>query len=180
MPTDVTGHFLDNSTLVAIYIDTNKGQGPEGFIRVDTYSVTNHPGPLRWQPWQRRTLSLLDGGDVNGGKCVIGVCAEGGALSLSGVISFYRAPGEGSGPESPFDGPNPRRHDGRMPCTHRVIGGGPLGKDAFFYPLMDVDLSGGIIPAPFKNRGNYFYGVCVRQIGTDTFYICDPEMEIGP
>jgi hypothetical protein len=187
MPIDVTGHFVPGTTLVTIFVNPAKPVGPEGFVRVDDYCVTPNLGPLPWQTGGKKTLTSLQGGHVDGGRCLLGVCAERADLELYSVVSTYRAPAAGPGPESPFVGPNPRRNDTPLICTHRILNGGPPpqpgqpGPNVFFYPiLVDPGHGGNWHGEQFLNKGNYFYTVCVRIGAAPAFHICDPEMEIGP
>jgi hypothetical protein len=180
--TDVPGHFVDGSTMVTCFLNPDDTiQGLEGFVRMSEYSVNKLVGPLTWLKKGKRTLTVDEGGRSDGGRCLLGISALQPDLRLASVVTFHRAPGTDSGPESPFAGENPRRHDTELVCTHRIVGGGPNKEDVCFYPVLgSIDASGNWSGEEFKNKGNYFYTVCVRLIGTDRFFICDPEMEIGP
>ncbi len=188
--TDVPGNFADGTTLVTFHIDPAKPQGPEGFIRADSYSVNPQTGPLTWKPFGEVTLNKSLGGE-KGRRCLMGVCAPRSDLSLSAVVSFYRAPGtsvDPNWPNSPFSDPNPRRMD-LAPCTHRIIHGGANSEDVFFYPILaQRDANGQILNSDglliggeeFVKGGNYFYTMCVKDNASGKFFICDPEMEIDP
>ena len=177
---DVTGNFVDGTTLVTFVIDPEKTQGPEGFVRADSYSVNPQIGLLTWSRMGEVTLDKSAGGEV-GRRCLLGVCAASSTLTLSSVVSFYRAPGDIGHLNSPFADPNPRRSQ-QVVCTNRILGGGPDGKDMFFYPILArLDANGEVLTGEeFVNPGNYFYTMCVRLNGTDRFFVCDPEMEIEP
>lgn len=178
--TDVQGNFADGTTLVTFLIDPQKTQGPEGFVRADSYSVNPQTGPLTWSRMGEVTLNK-DAGGVVGKACLLGVCAPTSTLSLSSVVSFYRAPGDVGHTNSPFPDPNPRRSQ-QVLCTHRIIKGGAEGEDLFFYPILArLNENGEVLSGEeFVNSGNYFYTMCVRLNGTERFFICDPEMEIEP
>lgn len=173
--------FAGDSTLVTLFVDTNVKPDPagEGFVRVQSYSVNRQAGPLSWIALGPKTLTVKEGGTASGGRCLLGVCGPSPEEKLSAVVSFYRAPETPSGPESPFDLPATLRFDAPLACTNEIVA--PDGSTLFFYPLIANRLPGGKWTGePFKHPGNYFYTVCVRKQGTTDFYICDPEMEIGP
>ncbi|MFN7939438.1 MAG: hypothetical protein U0R19_39290 [Bryobacteraceae bacterium] len=178
--TDVPGNFADGTTLVTFLIDPQKEQGPEGFVRADSYSVNPQIGPLTWYRMGEVTLNK-DAGGVKGRRCMLCVCAATSSLSLSSVVSFYRAPGDFGHLNSPFSDPNPRRLQ-QVWCTNRIPKGGADGTDLFLYPILaNFDGNGEVLSGEeFMNPGNYFYTMCVRLNGTDRFFICDPEMEIEP
>jgi hypothetical protein len=158
------------STLVTVFLDDSKTPGPEGFVRMDEYAVNPPAGKLSWIRGQKQTLTENEGGVVPTGSCLLGVCARRSDLQLASVVSFYRAPGKPGQKESPFAAPDTRRAES-LPDPILLENSGPDGKDAYFYPILSE---------AFVNKGDYFYTLCVRVKGTEKFYICDPEMEIGP
>lgn len=64
-------------------------------------------------------------------------------------------------------------------CTNEL-------KDAdgvlYFYPILaSLDTEGNAIGGEtFVQGGNYFYTMCVKDIDSGKFFVCDPEMEIDP
>lgn len=182
-PSEVkTEENMVTSALVTFFLDpTQKPQGLEGFVRMKDYSVNPRVEPMVWVRGGKRTLTTEHGGRTDGGHCILGITALSKDLKLTSVVSFYRAPGPGNGPESPFDGPNPRRNDIGLTCDGVPIGkGGPNFEDVYLYPILGPIAADGSWPEEaFKNKGNYYYTVCVRLDGKDD-YICDPEMQIQP
>jgi hypothetical protein len=179
----VEGNFAGDSTLVTMFIDTSvkPDLAGEGFVRVTAYSVNRQVGPLRWRSQGPKTLDVSDGGTASGGSCLLGVCSRSPTENFTAVASFYRAPAEAPGPETPFNLPATLRFDGPLVCTHEILKGGPGSEVVYFYPLIGrMDSTGTWRGEPFVNPGNYFYTVCVRVTGTEDFYIGDPEMDIGP
>ena len=161
--------------LVIIPIDPREPQGAEGFVRVP-YSVNESIGPSQWKKGPPRTLRAKVGD-----RYILGAVARKPDLKLASVVSLYRAPGDAfRGPESPFEGDNPRRMDDTLRVTARLATKGRTlilnqKTGLYFYPIIDSET--------FRNGGNYFYTVCLWLIGTRDpakFFVCDPEMEIGP